>query len=72
MNGKRLEKLVVVVTVSIFLVFMTACNADELEIKTSIDVPQKTTTVTLNEAEPTNTCRAEQYDMDLKLDVEKK
>lgn len=51
---------------------MTACNKNEVEIRTDIDVPEKTTTVTLNKAEPTNTCRAEQYDMELSLDTVKK
>ena len=47
-------------------------SLSKVEIRTDIVVPEKTTSVTLKKAEPTQTCRAEQYDMKIKLDVKKK
>lgn len=72
MNGKKLSRTAVIFVFSILLIFMTACNKNKVETRTDIVVPKKTTAVTLNKAESTKTCRAEQYDMDIKLDVKKK
>lgn len=68
-NCKKLSRVAVIIILSILLTFMTACNKNKVEIRTDIVVPEKTTTVTLNKAEPTKTCRAEQYDMEMKLDA---
>lgn len=68
-NCKKLSRVAVIIVLSILLTFMTACNKNKVEIRTDIVVPEKTTTVTLNKAEPTKTCRAEQYDMEMKLDA---
>ena len=71
-NSKKLSRIAVIFSIFILLILMTACNKEKVEIRTDVAVPEKTTTVTLNKAEATKTCRAEKYDMDLKLDVKKK
>lgn len=71
-NSKKLSRSAIMIALSVLLTFMAACNKNQVEIRTDIVVPEKTTTVTLNKAEPTNTCRAKQYDMEMKLDVKKK
>lgn len=71
-SSKKLSRIAVIFVFSILLIFMTACSKDKVETRTDIAVPEKTTTVTLDKAESTKTCRAEKYDMDLKLDVKKK
>lgn len=71
-SNKKVRGVAIVIAFSILLNSMTACNKEKVEIRTDIAVPEKTTTVTLNKAEPTQTCRAEKYDMDLKLDIKNK
>ena len=71
-NSKKLSRIAVSFSIFILLILMTACNKEKIEIRTDVAVPEKTTTVTLNKAEATKTCRAEKYDMDLKLVVKKK
>ena len=66
-NSKKLNRVAVIISLSILLTFMTACNKEKVETRTDIAVPEKATTVTQNKAESTKTCRAEKYDMDLKL-----
>lgn len=58
-NSKKLNSVAVIISFSILLTFMTACNKNKVEIRTDIVVPKKSTTVTLNKAEPTKTWRAE-------------
>lgn len=71
-SNKKVRGVAIVIAFSILLNSMTACNKEKVEIRTDIAVPEKTTMVTLDKAEPTKTCRAEKYDMDLKLDVKNK
>lgn len=71
-NSKKLSRIAVIFAFFILLIFMTACDKEKVETRTNIAVPEKTTTVRLNTAEATKTCRAEKYDMDLQLDVKKK
>ncbi len=71
-NSKKLSRIAVIFAFFILLIFMTACNKEKVETRTDIAIPEKTTAVTLNKAEATKTCRAEKYDMDLKLDVKKR
>lgn len=72
MTGKKVSRGIVIIAFSILLIFMTGCNNSKVETGPEIVVPEKTTTVTLDKAESTKTCRAEQYDMDMKLDVKNK
>lgn len=44
----------------------------EIETKTNIDIPQSTTDIKLESAMPSQTCRAESYDMELRLDTDQK
>lgn len=70
--SKKVSRVAVIIVFSMFMIFMTACNKNKVEIRTDIAVPETTTTVTLDKAEPIKTCRAEQYDMEMKLDVKKR
>lgn len=73
---KNLHRFAGLISAAVISGLMTGCadisSSDSVETKTTIDVPKSTTTVTLSQAEPTATCRAERYDMDLKLDTERK
>lgn len=70
---KKSKKLIACMLLITMSILMTACSNNSnstVDIKTNIDVPKRTTSTTLQQAEPIKTCRANRYDMDLKLDTD--
>lgn len=73
---RKICKFVSIVLCTTFLGGMISCGSTaepmEIETKTNVDVPESTTDIKLEPAMPAQTCRAERYDMELRLDTEQK